>query len=210
MQDLEKVTMQLRETASKKVTLSEISAADGAVWRAQREHMQLLELQEQQKAGSKLLDLERQLSMEQAAVAKSQSHEERLADELREREVALQAMQSEIIHISKEMRNLAENEVGIVEGLKAVNAEYQERQSALFDENQAHAAHEKAKAEEESRRSTDEAELQQFEVELDAARRRREAVNSELTERIGELKGLRRDADAAATLSDQAQRLLGK
>merc|ERR1712066_180980 len=74
-------------------TAKNLFEANKLVWKAQREHMAILEVHEEGKVANLVKDLDAKIKIEAAAAEKHQESEAALAQELSELRVAVQAQQ---------------------------------------------------------------------------------------------------------------------
>lgn len=206
---IEVMTQKLRESATADPSKMDIVAADAKVWEAMREHLRLITLREEQRAGVLLVELERRILSEREAAEMNRANEAELAADASQNRVLLQKEQTILKDLIRDIEDVRSTETALFDEDTRVRAEVQEKQSELRVVNRDKDNAERARLAAEESRDELLAQGRDLDAEVAAAQRRNEALVSELQAAQEELSGWQRDKEAAAQLTAQAHKLLG-
>mmetsp|Transcript_8299 Transcript_8299/g.15472 ORF Transcript_8299/g.15472 Transcript_8299/m.15472 type:complete len:360 (-) Transcript_8299:46-1125(-) len=206
---VEQSATSLRANAGQTIDLAEVAKVEKEVWSNMKEHMRLLRIKEEGKAGSVLVELERKTAAEKTAAEAATAREAQLAIELKDQKVLVAAAESELHKVAKELGQVEATlaDAKIID-LK-VQAELAEQHQKLQKEQAVVDAFQKARLEAEAHSAKAFADLKAIEAEVAEARIQHDQVDVELNDAREDLEGWLRDKDAAAALTAQAHRLLG-
>jgi len=187
---------------------SDLIAADQLVWQAQRDHMRLLTMREEQKAGLLVTDLDQRLKSEMAMFANAKKSEEALAQEFADIRVNLQTaetgfglLRSQIESTELAARRAAEEEAEADVEYKAMLGELSKAQA---DKE----AVDRDIMEKEQARDEALALASELQEQSNALKSRNKELNDALKAESGQLRGWERDKEAAAALTEKAHGLL--
>lgn len=207
---LDMATKQMKHYGDIQVSAVEISAVEDKAWIAMREHMRLLEMKEEKVAGEQLAKIQRLTKSEEDDSRRTERKAESLSEDLRMSRVQLQKEQSTLRDIMIDIDGVKTKHMVMEEEDERIRAEIQERKKEL-EEVQQHGkgAHEALRS---SKSELDElnAEVRSFQDEIGGQTRRRASLTERLETTEAELAGWLRDKEAAAELTAQAHKLLGR
>jgi len=207
---LEKLTFELKSAQGRNEVCQEnLNDIDTEVWKVQKEHMRLIRVFEEQKAGSVLVTLEEKTRSEREEVEKAKALEAQLKKEVEKIRVDLVAAESHFNDAFKELMNTEAAEALVREEDRLIRGELAEGKQELDSAKSELKASEKTLADKTALRDKNQAEQQVFEGECKEAHSRRDSIRSELEEARDELEGWQANREAAAALTAQAHRLLG-
>lgn len=206
---LEKLTNDLRKMAKRSVSSAELAKADEKVWQAQREHMRLISLKEEQRAGSVLISLEERLVSEKEAAEKSKERESQLTYDLNELRVKLQTVQTSLTQLATELEAARKEESTEKEKKMKLDAELKEKQLELNQALEEKAKHDETSAEKAEARDAALQRCRAMDDDIQARRTENDMLSSELQAAKAEFRAWQRNKEAAAALTAQAHRLLG-
>jgi len=206
---LDIMTQQMRHFAKIQVDNNDILAMEDKVWIAMREHMRLLQLREEQGAGTMLVKIEWQARSEEAEAKIAESKLKQLNVDLRLQRVELEQQKSHAAQLREKVEVVRVEYEGLDAEDKKVIREIEARQAELAEAEQTLEATTEANQKQEG--SNDElfAEIKDLEEEIAAARMKKEYLTDQLQAAEDELSGWLRDKEAAAELTAQAHKLLG-
>lgn len=208
---MEKQIDKLKERAANtpEVTHEQLVQADLGVWQCQREHMRLLELREEQKAGIQLASFQERTNTELAVAERARIQEEENHKYISELRAELLEKKTHLTNLIKELNEVTETEKKAKEEDDILRAELKVRRSELdvvnteIEERDA-----LAKTEQEAIRVAQER-FQCLTGEISEQTNVNEGIYSELLDAQRELEGWMKDREAAAKLTAQAHKLLG-
>lgn len=188
---------------------NELFEADTVVWQAQKEHMRLLSIREEQKAAKLVCDLDRRLTSELAQYDSVKKSEDVLAKELADLRVNLQTMETSFGLMRSQIDSTEAASRRALEEEGEADAEYKamlgELQKTQFEKE----TFDKQIIEKEKARDEFLALSRDLQEEIDAQKRRNKNLADELKAESAELRGWERDKEAASALTEQAHNLLG-
>jgi len=205
---IERMTGEVRKLADIKVDENDILVADTKVWEAQRHHMRLVLLKEEQKAGTLLVDLERRIAVEQAEEQASAGREAEAQEELKERRIMVQATTQDLTGVLKELEDVRLALSKLQAQYDGVDADVKAQKGQSRNFLKAKEESDKQRAESEEARDRALAECSAIEDEITEARKKRDDTRSELSQARTQLRGYMKDREHAAMLTEQAKQLL--
>lgn len=208
---LEKLTEELTKVATTTASCADdLMNADGSVWEAMNEHMRLLKLREEQKAGMNLMSLQSELEEQQKAKIIAKDNENLLTQELIEKKIVLQKAQNNFEDMKKALEHAEmHRETCTAEDTQA-NSEVAEQKSDLSAAQKEMADAQKLCQEKEQERDSFAEKSKLLSDELAEAKSRHARLRDTLRTESAELRGWERDEKAAAALTAQAGKLLAK
>jgi len=208
---MDKLAIRLKGIAEQtaEVTNDELSEADLGVWRCQREHMRLLRLREEQRAGAALYRFDERTELEKAAAERSKLMESEHASAIGEKRVELLKVRTDLSTLIKELQGVQSTEMQMKAEDDILRAELQAHRDELSSVESEIEARRSLVAGEQEELENAEARWQGLEAEIAEQRAANKDENAELEAATEELKGWRRDREAAAKLTAQAHKLLG-
>lgn len=207
---LERLTIELKAAAGRNAVSQEnLNDIDKEVWTVQKEHMRLIRVFEEQKAGSVLITLEDKTRSMREEEEKAKSLEAQLKKEVETIRVQLVAAESHYNDAFKELVNTEAAEALVREEDRLIRGELAEGKQELDSAKTELKQSQKTLAGKTDLRERLQAEQQVFEGESKEAHSLRDGIRAELEEARDELEGWQANREAAAALTAQAQRLLG-
>lgn len=191
------------------VTLDQLAEVDAGVWQCQREHMRLLGLREEQRAGAQLASYQERTTTELAAAERSRVEGGAKAATISALRVEILDKQTKRNQLTQDLNALDVTEKAVTAEDDKLKGELEVRRTEL----------ERLHADIEARDAAAESE----QAAIDATTARSQSLAEEVRERQGvnaglraalaqaqeELDGWRRDREAAARLTAEAHKLLG-
>mmetsp|Transcript_136693 Transcript_136693/g.237726 ORF Transcript_136693/g.237726 Transcript_136693/m.237726 type:complete len:360 (-) Transcript_136693:52-1131(-) len=208
---LEKLTNELTDIANNTQSCDkDLERADGAVWAAMNEHMRLLQLREDQKAGKMLIDLQKELEESKKDAVRAKENEAMLMKELIDKKIVLQKASNSLEDLKRSLDHAERiREKCVAEDTEA-NSEVATQKSDLDKAKKEWADAETLFADKEKERDGLGARQKELQDELAAAKERHQRLKDLLRSESAELRGWERDKEYAAQLTAQAGRILGK
>lgn len=186
----------------------ELIAASQMVWQAQKDHMRLLTMREEQKAGMLVTDLDQRLKSEMETFANAKKSEDALAKEFADLRVSLQTVEtghglsrSQMESTELAARRAVEEEAEADNEYKAMLAELSKAQA---DKE----AVDRDIMEKEMARDEALALANELQEQANALKSRNKELSDTLKAESGQLRGWERDQEAAAALTAKAHDLL--
>lgn len=208
---MDKLSLRLKHLADNtaEVNNEELCEADLGVWRCQREHMRLLRLREEQRAGFALNRFDERIAEENAAAARSKLLESEHSEAITEKRVELLKVRTDLSTLIRELQGVQSTEMQMKAEDDVLRAELQQRRDELSAIRSEIETRNSRVAREEEEIANAEARWAGLEAEIAEQRVANRDESSELALAQDELLGWRRDREAAAKLTAQAHKLLG-
>jgi len=207
---MDKLALRLKGLSEQpEVTNEELSEADVGVWQCQREHMRLLRLREEQRAGSALFRFDERTALEQAAAERSKLMESEHASAIGEKRVHLMKVRTDLTTLLRDLQGVQSTEMQMKAEDDVLRAELSEQRDELSAINSEIEARRSRVAGEQEELEMAEVRWQGLESEISEQREENKDEAAELLAAQNELLGWRRDREAAAKLTAQAHKLLG-
>lgn len=187
----------------------EIEQADTMVAQAQSEHMRLIMLKEEQRAGAILIDREGQLQVESEAHRKMKMSEDAFSRELIELRTNLQSSESASAVMKSQLES---SEAACNEAIRCeaeADTEHRAMSAELAKTQKETELAEKSIADKGKGTEDALALAKSLEAEINAMKLRNRGISEELKAESAAMRGWERDKEAAMELTAQAQRLLG-
>lgn len=207
---LEKISAELIEFSEQpEVRVEAIQEVEPKVWEYQREHMALLKLREEQRAGKQLISFAEREKLQLEAAERSKLEQDAHDKFIREKRVELQSLRGQLVVVVKDLQAVTSTEMEMQAQDERLRAEIQERQDELSVAESRVIASDEASKGERARLDLAEARWKVLEGEIAQKRAYNEMEEEELKAAQKELEGWQRDREAAAKLTAQAHKLLG-
>lgn len=205
---IEAMRRELRKQANLKVDPKALADVQDKVWKAQREHMRLLAMREEQKAGEAMIERERILRTGQEELRIAEAAAAKLQAELQDLQIHLTHDNSGLVGATKDYDDVYLNFTRAREDNDKVMEELRQRQAEakLAIQERERSTHGIEQAEKD--RDDQLTRCTALEQELRQARKDTEITNSELEAARKELSDWMRDKKLAAEFTAQAHHLL--
>mmetsp|Transcript_19735 Transcript_19735/g.45976 ORF Transcript_19735/g.45976 Transcript_19735/m.45976 type:complete len:244 (+) Transcript_19735:98-829(+) len=209
--ELKKINFELRRCANttKDVT-QEMLAIDNKVWELQREHMRLVRIHEEQRAGKVLLDLDDQIRKEQQELVQQKAKEKELTRLIEERKLRVQELQDKRGYLLKGLESAQVAEVQVAEEATTLVAEIEEATQNLQVAEAAKVEAQQVLQEREVMRDESSDRLASLRAELEEAKRATAEAKEDLRLAKAEYRGWQRDKEAAVELTAKAMGVLSQ
>lgn len=191
------------------VTNEEVNAADPRVWECQSEHMRLLRIREEQRAGSALQNFEHRTALELEEAHRSEKDAAQLGSFIKEKRVELQNLRSTLVLLNRDVSTEQGEEQRLEAEDAQLRAEIQARMDVLSGVESEVEASKDAFPGEELRIASSEDRWHLLEKEIAEQRAYNAMEQDELEAASKEFERWQLDRQAAARLTAQAHKLLG-
>jgi len=207
--DLKRINMELRRCAqTTKDVAPELLAIDLKVWELQREHMRLVRIHEEQRAGKVLLELDEQVRREQKELAQTRAEEQQLQESIEHMKLLIQELQDKRGFLLRSLDLARSAEVQAAQEAKSLASEVEETKLSLQAAEQAQSAAKQVLEERVVMRDQSSDKLAHLQAELERVRAATARVREEVRAARAEYRGWQRDKEAAAAYTAQAMGLL--
>jgi len=207
--ELKKINTELRRCAQTTKDVSqELLAIDLKVWELQREHMRLVRIHEEQRAGKVLLELDEQIRKEHKELSETRAQEQKLRQSIEDMKLLVQELQDKRGYMLRSLDLARSAEVEAAQEAKSLATEVTKTKASLQAAEEAQVAAKQVLEERVVMRDQSSSRLAALHSELERARSTTAHWREELRAARAEYRGWQRDKEAAAAYTAQAMGLL--
>lgn len=208
--EIEAVVDQLKDFVANSDSITDdLVDADGKVWESQKDHMRLLTMREEQKAGNLVANLDHRLETEMECYLNVKKSEDALSKELSDLRANLQSVESSFGPMRSQIDATEASAKKAAEEEREGEVEYKAVTAALAKDQAEKDAVDRDVEMKEKARDEALAQVVGLQQEVNAVKLRNKDLAEELKAESAQLRGWERDKEAAAALTEKAHALLG-